>query len=143
MSTFINGNNSILSILRSGVYRPIACLTSNSTAETNTFNEVQTKCDPGVIISTPNAYSYTKSLDGVLTNTLPTGGDTALASWDFLTTLMRNKTLIYWKESIGDPTYINEYGEGYIESLELTAASGDNITFTGSIKGNGDIVRTT
>jgi hypothetical protein len=25
----------------------------------------------------------------------------------------------------------------------LTAASGDNITFTGSIKGNGDIVRTT
>lgn len=141
--SFLNGNNSILSILRSGVYRPIASLTSNSTAETVTFNEVQTKCDPGVIISTPNAYSYSKSLDGILTNTTAVGGDTALASWDYLSSIMRNKTLIYWKEAIGSPVIINEFGEGYIESLEMTSASGENITFTATIKGNGDIVRTT
>ena len=141
--SFLNGNNSILSILRSGVFRPIACLTSNSTAETVTFNEVQTKCDPGVIISTANAYSYSKSLDGILTNTTAAGGDTALASWDYLSSIMRTKTLIYWKEAIGSPVIINEFGEGYIESLEMTAASGENITFTATIKGNGDIVRTT
>lgn len=143
MSTFVNGDNSVLSILRDASYVPIACLTSNGTSETVTFNEVQTKCDPGVIISTPNAYSYTKSLDGLLTDTTSVGGDTALASWDYLSSLMRNKTLIYWKEAIGSPAFLNEYGEGYIESLEMTAASGDNITFTGSIKGTGDITRTT
>lgn len=143
MSEFVNGDNSVLSILRDAEYVPIACLTSNGTSETVTFNEVQTKCDPGVIISTPNAYSYTKSLDGLLTDTTSVGGDTALASWDYLSSLMRNKTLIYWKESIGSPAFLNEYGEGYIESLEMTAASGDNITFTGSIKGTGDITRTT
>lgn len=143
MSEFVNGDNSVLSILRDGNYVPIACLTSNGTAETVTFNEVQTKCDPGVIISTPNAYSYTKSLDGVLTDTTSVGGDTALASWDYLSSLMRNKTLIYWKEAVGSPAFLNEYGEGYIESLELVANSGENITFTGSIKGTGDITRTT
>lgn len=143
MSEFVNGDNSVLSILRGSAYVPIACLTSNGTSETVTFNEVQTKCDPGVVISTPNAYSYSKSLDGLLTNTLSVGGDSALASWDYLSGLMRNKTLIYWKEAIGSPAFINEYGEGYIDSLEMTAASGDNITFTGSIKGTGDILRTT
>lgn len=143
MSKFVNGDNSVLSILRDGNYVPIACLTSNGTAETVAFNEVQTKCDPGVIISTPNAYSYTKSLDGVLTDTTSVGGDTALASWDYLSSLMRNKTLIYWKEAVGSPAFLNEYGEGYIESLELVANSGENITFTGSIKGTGDIARTT
>lgn len=143
MSEFVNGDNSVLSILRNGDYVPIACLTSNGTAETVTFNEVQTKCDPGVIISTPNAYSYTKSLDGLLTDTTSVGGDTALASWDYLSSLMRNKTLIYWKEAVGSPVFLNEYGEGYIESLEMVANSGENITFTGSIKGTGDITRTT
>lgn len=143
MSEFVNGDNSVLSILRNGDYVPIACLTSNGTAETVTFNEVQTKCDPGVIISTPNAYSYTKSLDGLLTDTTSVGGDTALASWDYLSSLMRNKTLIFWKEAVGSPAFLNEYGEGYIESLEMTANSGENITFTGSIKGTGDITRTT
>lgn len=143
MSEFVNGDNSVLSILRDGDYVPIACLTSNGTAETVTFNEVQTKCDPGVIISTPNAYSYTKSLDGILTDTTSVGGDTALASWDYLSSLMRNKTLIYWKEAVGSPVFLNEYGEGYIESLEMVANSGENITFTGSIKGTGDITRTT
>jgi len=143
MSEFVNGDNSVLSILRNASYVPIACLTSNGTSETVTFNEVQTKCDPGVIISTPNAYSYTKSLDGLLTDTTSVGGDTALASWDYLSGLMRAKTLIYWKEAVGSPAFLNEYGEGYIESLEMTAASGDNITFTGTIKGSGDITRTT
>jgi len=143
MSEFVNGDNSVLSILRDASYVPIACLTSNGTSETVTFNEVQTKCDPGVIISTPNAYSYTKSLDGLLTDTTSVGGDTALASWDYLSGLMRAKTLIYWKEAVGSPAFLNEYGEGYIESLEMTAASGDNITFTGTIKGSGDITRTT
>lgn len=141
MAEFVNGDDSILSIKRGEVYVPIACLTSNGTSETVTFNEVQTKCDPGVVVSTPNSYSYSKSLDGILTDTTSAGGDTAQASWDYLTTKLRNKELIYWKEVTGNPAIITEMGEGYIESLEMTAASGENITFTGSIKGTGDITR--
>jgi hypothetical protein len=142
MAEFVNGDDSILSILRSGSYKPIACLTSNGTSESLTFNEVQTKCDPGVIQSTPNAYSYTKSLEGILTDTTSVGGDTALASWDYLKGLMRAKTLILWKEEIGNPAFISEYGEGYLENLELTSPAGENITFTGSIKGTGSITNT-
>jgi hypothetical protein len=141
MADFVNGDDSILSIKRGEVYVPIACLTSNGTSETVTFNEVQTKCDPGVIVSTPKDYSYTKSLDGILTDTTSAGGDTAQASWDFLTTLLRTKALVYWKEEVGNPKFLTEMGEGYIESLEMTAASGENITFSGSIKGTGDITR--
>jgi len=51
--------------------------------------------------------------------------------------------LIYWKEEIGSPAFVTEYGEGYFESLDMTAAAGENITFTGSIKGNGEISQTT
>jgi len=143
MATFVNGDDSILSILRAGDYVPIACLTSNGTSENVTFNEVQTKCDPGVIQVTPNAYSYSKSLEGLLTDTTSAGGNTALASWDYLKGLERAKTLIYWKEEIGSPAFVTEYGEGYFESLDMTAAAGENITFTGSIKGNGEISQTT
>ena len=142
MPNFINGDLAILSIMRGAVMTPVACLTSNGLAEALTFNEVQTKCDPGVIISTPNAYSYNIPLEGVLTDTTSGGGDTALASWDYLRTLMRAKTLVQWQITIGDPTFITDGGFGYFENLELTAPAGDNITFTGSIKGTGDIATT-
>lgn len=143
MPDFINGDLAILSIKRDGEYVPVACLTSNGLAEALTFNDVQTKCDPGVIISTPNAYSYNVPLEGVLTNTTSGGGDTALASWDYMRTLMRAKTLIEWKIEIGSPVFLTDEGEGYLENLEMTAPAGDNITFTGSIKGTGDITSTT
>lgn len=143
MPNFINGDLAILSIKRDGDYVPVACLTSNGLAEALTFNEVQTKCDPGVIISTPNSYSYNVPLEGVLTDTTSGGGDTALASWDYLRGLMRAKTLVEWQITIGDPVFITDSGEGYFENLEMTAPAGDNITFTGSIKGTGDILPTT
>lgn len=142
MPNFINGDLAILSIRRAGVMTPVACLTSNGLAEALTFNEVQTKCDPGVIISTPNSYSYNIPLEGVMTDTTSAGGDTALASWDYLRTLMRAKTLVEWQITIGDPTFIQDGGFGYFENLEMTAPAGDNITFTGSIKGTGDISTT-
>lgn len=143
MAEFINGDDAILFIKRASSYVPVACLTSNGLAEALSFNEVQTKCDPGVIVSTPNAYSYTVPLEGVLTDTTSSGGSTALASWDYLRTLMRNKTLIDWKIEIGAPAFITDSGQGYLENLEMTAPAGDNITFTGSIKGTGDITTTT
>lgn len=143
MANFINGDLAILSIKRAGNFVPVACLTSNGLAEALTFNEVQTKCDPGVIISTPNAYSYNVPLEGVLTDTTTVGGDTALASWDYLRGLMRAKTLVEWKITIGDPAFITDSGFGYFENLEMTAPAGDNITFTGSLKGTGDITTTT
>lgn len=143
MPNFINGDLAILSIRRAGQMVPIACLTSNGLAEALTFNEVQTKCDPGVIITTPNAYSYTVPLEGVLTDTTSVGGDTALASWDYLRTLMRTKTQVEWQIVIGDPAFITDGGFGYFENLEMTAPVGENITFTGTIRGTGDITTTT
>lgn len=142
MPNFINGDLAILSIRRDGDMVPVACLTSNGLAEALTFNEVQTKCDPGVIITTPNSYSYNIPLEGVLTDTTSAGGDTALASWDYLRTLMRAKALVEWQIEIGSPTFIQDGGFGYFENLEMTAPAGDNITFTGSIKGTGEISTT-
>jgi len=52
MSNFIKGEILLLYVYDSGgsIYRPVACLTSNSLSQTRNVIEAQTKCDPGVTI---------------------------------------------------------------------------------------------
>ena len=58
MSNFIKGENLILYIHDDTIYRPIACLTSNSLSQTLNIIESQTKCDPGVVIKDAGSMSY-------------------------------------------------------------------------------------
>ena len=57
MADFIKGDSLILYVWDSSAYRPIACLTSNSIAQTRNIIESQTKCDPGVIKKTSGSLS--------------------------------------------------------------------------------------
>lgn len=136
---FIKGDNVLFSIWDTDAYEPIACVTSSSLSESVSIDEVQTKCDPGNIVKTPNAYSYEISFDGIY---IDEAVDTAKQSHGKLKALLRNKTLITWRMATGITSPTNEYGTGYITSLDLTGEAGANATFTGTIAGTGAITST-
>lgn len=138
--TFISGDDVLFSIWNgSDAYEPIACVTSSSISESVAVDEVQTKCDPGNIVKTAGVYSYEISGDGIY---IDEAVDTAKQSHDALKTLLRAKTLITWKMSTGLTSPTDEYGFGYITSLDLTGDSGTNATFTFTIGGSGAITST-
>jgi hypothetical protein len=141
MADFISGDDLILSIALGTPldWKPVACLTSNGISETTDFAETVTKCDPGVTVVTPTNYSYSISFEGLLTDTTTMGGDTAKASWDAIKNIQRNKEEVQWKMATVASSLVEQYGNGYFDSLEITGAAGENISFTGSIKGTGSI----
>jgi hypothetical protein len=75
----------VLYIYDGAVYRPVACLTSNSLASTVSVIESQTKVRPGVIEMGGTA-SHMVEAEGEYIDTTSVGGDTAKASHDYLFT---------------------------------------------------------
>lgn len=136
---FIKGDNVLFSIYDTTAYEPIGCITSSSISESVSIDEVQTKCDPGNIVKTPNAYSYEISGDGIY---IDEAVDTGRQSHGKLKALLRAKTLITWRMSTGITSPTNEYGTGYITALDLTGEAGTNATFTFTISGTGAITST-
>lgn len=139
--TYIKGNDVIFSIYDTvaTAYEPIGCLTSNTINENVDLEEVETKCDPGNIVTTPGSYSYEISGDGVY---IDEAVDTGRQSHAKLKALLRAKTLITWRMATAITAPTQEYGTGYITSLELTGDSGSNATFTFTISGTGAITST-
>lgn len=137
--TFIKGDDVLFSIWDTDAYEPIACVTSSSISESVEIDEVQTKCDPGNIVKTPLTYSYEISLEGIY---IDEAVDTARQSHGKLKALLRNKTRITWRMSTGITSPTNEYGYGYITSLDLTGDAGTNATFSATISGSGAITST-
>lgn len=137
--TFIKGDDVLFSIWDTDAYEPIACVTSSSISESVSIDEVQTKCDPGNIVKTPLVYSYEISGDGIY---IDEAVDTARQSHAKLKALLRGKTRVTWRMSTGITSPTNEYGFGYITSLDLTGDAGTNATFTFTIAGTGEITST-
>lgn len=138
MATFIKGDTIILSIYDGSAYRPVACLTSNSLAETRNVIESQTKCDPGQIIKQAGTYTAEISLEGQIIDTTSAGGDTAKASHDYLHGIIVAGTDITWKMGSGSTDNDSYYGSGVLSALSLDAAAGDeNATFSGTISVSG------
>lgn len=121
----MNGNDAILYWNA----EPIACLTSNSLAEALSFITTCKTTRVGALTFIPQANSYTISFEGVFSPT-----DTM--SWDTLSTICRNMQKGNWSIS-----GIEDEGFGYLENLEITASAGENILFSGSILGVGEILR--
>lgn len=133
--TFIKGNDVLFSIWNgTDAYEPIACVTTSSLNESVAIDEVETKCDPGNIVKTPGSYSYEISADGIYID------ETDKQSHAKLKALLRAKTLITWKMTTGITSPTDEYGTGYVTSLDLTGESGSNASFTVTISGTGAIV---
>lgn len=120
----MNGNDCIL-------YwndEPIACLTSNSLSEVLTFLNTAKKTQKGAIKSIPVANSYQINFEAVMVS------DQSM-SWNDLALLAREQVIGSW-----ELTGVNDSGFGFLSGLEITANSGEIITFTGTIVGFGEIV---
>ena len=138
---FIKGDVIILYVHDNSAYRPIACLTSNGLSQTRNIIESQTKCEPALVQKDPGSLAYEISAEGRYIDTTSTGGETTLASHDFLFGLMNDGTKLTWKMDTGivdTPAY---YGEAILSALDMTADAGDELAnFSASLAGSGAVV---
>ena len=119
----INGNECVL-------YwndEPIACLTSNSLAEVLTFLGTSKKTINGAQTFKPVANSYQINFEAVMVSDMG-------MSWQELSALAKSMELGEW-----ELTGVEDAGFGWISNLDMTANSGELITFTGTIIGYGVI----
>jgi len=137
--TIIHGKLGLLYIWDTSAYKPVACLTSNSLSTALSVIESNTKCDPGNTVRNANEFSYDISADGELVDTTSAGGETTLASWDWLLVKQMAKTDVVWKldAGIADNDY---YGTAIISDLNLDQPSDGNSTFSATLSGSGAIV---
>jgi len=143
MSDFIKGDLLILYVYDSTIYRPVACLTSNSLSQTRAIIEAQTKCDPGLIVKQGGSMSYNLSCEGNYIDTTSTGAEVTKASHDFLKTLMDAGSAFTWKMDTGLADTSEYFGTAILSDLELTAPAGDEFsTFSATLEGSGAIVTT-
>lgn len=140
MGLAIKGEVGIISIHDGTIYRPIACLTSNSLSSAVSVIESQTKCYPGVIKKQAGMFSYSISADGEYIDTTSVGGEITKASHDFLLAKQMAKTAVNWKLDTG-VTGAVYFGSAILTDLSLDQGAGDEIsTFSVTLDGNGAIV---
>ena len=139
MSTPIKGELGILYVHDGTIYRPIACLTSNSFSPSVSVIESNTKCDPGVTIKQAGIFTYTLEAEGEYIDTTSVGGEITKASHDFLFTKMVAKLPIVWKLDTG-VTGVIYYGNAIITDLPLDQGAGDELsTFSITLEGSGAV----
>jgi len=143
MQDYIKGEGLVLYVWDDTIYRPIACLTSNSISRSKSIIEAITKCSPGVVERGGGTTSYEIPFEGVYIDTTSAGAEITKASHDYLMEVFDNPNAQSWKMDSGladNPAY---YGEAIFESLELSAPAGDEFaSFSGSFSGSGAIVTT-
>lgn len=137
--TIIHGKEGILYIWETGVYKPIACLTSNSLQTSLSVLESNTKCDPGNTVRNADQFSYDLSCDGEYIDSTSVGGSTTQASHDLLLEIQMAKTNVTWKLDSGltDTIY---YGTAILSDLSLSQDATANSTFSATLSGSGAIV---
>jgi hypothetical protein len=139
MSTPIKGELGILYVHDGTIYRPIACLTSNSFSPSVSVIESNTKCDPGVTIKQAGIFTYTLDAEGEYIDTTSVGGEITKASHDFLFTKMVAKLPVVWKLDTG-VTGVIYYGNAIITDLPLDQGAGDELsTFSITLEGSGAV----
>jgi predicted secreted protein len=140
MALPIKGEVGILYIHDDTIYRPVACLTSNSLSSTVAVIESNTKCNPGVTIKQAGLTTYSIDAEGEYIDTTSVGGEITKASHDFLLTRQSTKLPQTWKLVTG-VTGATYYGTVIITDLTLDQGSGDDLsTFSMTLEGSGFIV---
>lgn len=138
----IKGEVGILYVHDGAIYRPVACLTSNSLSTAVSVIESNTKCDPGVTTKQGGIFTYTIEAEGEYIDTTSVGGEVTKASHDYLLDKQKLKGLITWKLVTG-VTGATYYGEAIISDLSLDQGAGDELsTFSVTLEGSGDIAET-
>ena len=141
MALPVKGELGILYVWDGTIYRPVACLTSNSLSSTISVIESQTKCNPGVVIKQGGILAYTIEAEGEYIDTTSVGGQVTKASHDYLLVQQKLKTAIDWKLDTGIGETGTYYGSAIITDLSLSQGAGDEIsTFSLTLDGSGDIL---
>lgn len=142
MADKIKGEGLILYWHDGTIYRPVACLTSNSLNSERGVIESQTKCAPGVIEKQAGVFSYTIDAEAIAIDTTSLSGDDTKASHDFLLNAQQGTAMGNWKMDSGSSN-LTYYGTGILTSLGFEAPTGDEFaTFSLTIDGSGAIVTT-
>lgn len=141
MALPIKGEAGILYVHDGEIYKPVACLTSNSLNTAVSIIESQTKCNPGEVIKQAGTYSYTIDAEGEYINTIGIGGEDTKASHDYLFTRQQSPTFVTWKLDTGFEEAVY-YGSAIISDLTLDQGAGDEIsTFSMTLEGSGAITK--
>ena len=141
MALPVKGELGILYVWDGTIYRPVACLTSNSLSSTISVIESQTKCNPGVVIKQGGVLAYTSEAEGEYIDATSVGGQVTKASHDYLLVKQQLKTAIDWKLDTGIGATGTYYGSAIITDLSLSQGAGDEIsTFSLTLDGSGDIL---
>ena len=143
MGKFIKGDAIILYVWDAALYRPVACLTSNSLNQTRNIIEAQTKCDPALVIKEGGSLSYEITFEGLYidTTSIPPAGNPLLASHDYLKTVIEAGLPITWQLDTGLVDNPNYWGTGILSDLGMDAPAGDEfVNFSGTLAGSGAIV---
>ena len=140
-TNFIKGDVLIFYVHDGSIYRPIACLTSNTLSQSRGVIETQTKCDPGIIQRAAGVLSYELSCEGEYIDTTSAGAAVTKASHDYLKGLMEAGNEITWKMDTGLTDTSAYYGTAYMTELSADAPTGDEFaTFSCTLSGSGSIV---
>lgn len=130
------GEDRILYFKINGQYMPVGCLTGNSFEESSEVINTTTRDNQGWITSVPLVQSYSFSFEGLQINTTAAGGNFAVASYDKLKQLKRDKIRLDWKIQ-GSSCPIVDYGKCYIVALSETNNVGEFLSFSGNATGFG------
>lgn len=132
----IFGDVRILYISDGGIYKPVACLTSNPMEEEVEMLDTTTVAQNGWRTSIPTNQGYTISFEGMQIVT-GEGGDEARLSYDSLKLIKRLRQRIDWRIEDDNGRFIDE-GQGYITSIGESNQVGELLTFNGEILGYGE-----
>lgn len=136
----IKGDAGLFYIHDGEIYRPVACLTTNSISTNVSVITSNTKCNPGVTGKQAGIFDYSISGDGEYIDTTSIGGDDTKASHDYLLKQQLLKLPVTFKYDTGATGSIY-YGTAIISSLELSQDAGDALsTFTTTLEGIGTIL---
>jgi len=142
MAIPIKGELGILYVHDGTLYRPIACLTSNSLNTAVSIIESQTKCNPGQVIKQAGTLSYTIDAEGEYIDTTSVGGDDTKASHDYLLNKQQDLSSVTWKLDTGVAGAVY-YGSAILSDLTLDQGAGDeSSTFSLTLEGSGAIATT-
>jgi hypothetical protein len=135
--TKIQGDVLILSAYDTSAYKPIACITSNDLSSSAEIIETKTKCDPGVVGKEYGAVNKSISVEGEYIDSTSAGGETTLASHDWLVVKQDAKTKVVVQIATGLADVPNRWGTVIISDLALTGAAGEVATFSATLEVDG------
>jgi predicted secreted protein len=124
---FTNGGYRILYIDSGAGYLPVGCLTSHSFSEESETLNTTTRDNGGWSTEVPTNQSYSISFDGLVLDNL---SSTQQTYYD-LKNIKRDRTLINWRINEDD------YGSGYIVSLNDENEIDTNVSFSAELVGYG------